>query len=62
MVLSVVALTAVETPALGEDDFPLVGTYTENQVCARQTVRTPGLRASRSPSRHQLGVRPLHDS
>ena len=33
MVLSVVALTGVETPALGDDDFPLVGTYTENQVC-----------------------------
>ena len=33
MVLSVVALTALETPARGDEDFPLVGTYTENQVC-----------------------------
>ena len=31
--LSIVALAMVATPVLGEDDFPLVGTYTENQVC-----------------------------
>jgi hypothetical protein len=32
-VLSLVALAALATPAHGEDDFPLVGTYTENQAC-----------------------------
>ncbi len=31
--LSIVALAMFATPTLGEDDFPLVGTYTENQVC-----------------------------
>src|SRR5262249_37492419 len=30
--LSLVAL-ALATPVHGEDDFPLVGTYTENQAC-----------------------------
>ena len=35
-ILSVVALVALATPVLGEDEFPLVGTYTENQAC------TPG--------------------
>ena len=34
-VLSLVALAALATPVHGEDDFPLVGTYTENQ--ARKT-------------------------
>ena len=32
-VLGVVALASLATPAVGEDDFPLVGTYTENQAC-----------------------------
>jgi hypothetical protein len=32
-VLGVVALAAVGTAAPGEEDFPLVGTYTENQIC-----------------------------
>ena len=31
--LSIVTLAMLATPVLGEDDFPLVGTYTENQVC-----------------------------
>jgi len=31
--LSLVALAALATPVRGEDDFPLVGTYTENQAC-----------------------------
>ena len=31
--LSMFALATLATPVLGEDDFPLVGTYTENQVC-----------------------------
>lgn len=31
--LSVAALAMLATPVVGEDDFPLVGTYTENQVC-----------------------------
>jgi len=31
--LSLVALAALATPVQGEDDFPLVGTYTENQAC-----------------------------
>ena len=31
--LSMVAFATLATPVLGEEDFPLVGTYTENQVC-----------------------------
>lgn len=31
--LSVVALATLVTPVRGEEDFPLVGTYMENQVC-----------------------------
>jgi hypothetical protein len=31
--LSIVTVAMLATPVLGEDDFPLVGTYTENQVC-----------------------------
>ena len=31
--LSLVALAALATSVHGEDDFPLVGTYTENQAC-----------------------------
>jgi hypothetical protein len=32
-VLSIVALAALATPVHSGDDFPLVGTYTENQAC-----------------------------
>ena len=32
-VLGIVALAALATPLHAADDFPLVGTYTENQVC-----------------------------
>ena len=32
-VLTIVALTALATPVRAEDDFPIVGTYTENQAC-----------------------------
>jgi hypothetical protein len=32
-VLGLVALAALATPAHGGDDFPLVGTYTENHAC-----------------------------
>jgi hypothetical protein len=31
--LSLVVLAVLATPVQGEDDFPLVGTYTENQAC-----------------------------
>ena len=31
--LSLVVLAALAAPVHGEDDFPLVGTYTENQAC-----------------------------
>src|SRR5262245_59558423 len=31
--LSLVSLAVLATPVQGEDDFPLVGTYTENQAC-----------------------------
>jgi hypothetical protein len=31
--LGIVALATFASPVLGADDFPLVGTYTENQVC-----------------------------
>jgi hypothetical protein len=31
--LSLVALAVPATPVHGDDDFPLVGTYTENQAC-----------------------------
>ena len=34
-VLSLVALAALATPVHGEDDFPLVGTYTENHASER---------------------------
>ena len=32
--LSVVACAALGVPVLGEDDFPITGTYTENRACA----------------------------
>jgi hypothetical protein len=32
-VLTIVALAALATPVRAEDDFPIVGTYTENQAC-----------------------------
>jgi hypothetical protein len=32
-VLTIAALATLATRLLGEDDFPLVGTYTENQAC-----------------------------
>jgi len=32
-VLTIVALLSLATPVHAEDDFPIVGTYTENQVC-----------------------------
>jgi hypothetical protein len=32
-VLIVVAIPPLATPVLGEDDFPIVGSYTENQPC-----------------------------
>ena len=31
--LSLIALAVLATPVHGEDDFPLIGTYTENQAC-----------------------------
>jgi hypothetical protein len=31
--LGIVALAAFASPVLGADDFPLVGTYMEDQVC-----------------------------
>jgi len=31
--LGIVALGTFASPVFGADDFPLVGTYTENQVC-----------------------------
>jgi hypothetical protein len=32
-VLSIVALAVLTSPVQAEDDFPIVGTYTENQAC-----------------------------
>ena len=32
-VLGIVALATLATRVLGEDDFPIVGTYTENTPC-----------------------------
>jgi hypothetical protein len=32
-VLTIVALLSLATPVHAEDDFPIVGTYTENQTC-----------------------------
>ena len=32
-VLGIVALATFATQVLGEDDFPIVGTYTENTPC-----------------------------
>ena len=37
-VLSLVALAALATPVHGEDDFPLVGIYTENQADRKSVV------------------------
>jgi hypothetical protein len=34
VVLGVIALALPGATALGEDDFPIVGTYTENRACA----------------------------
>jgi hypothetical protein len=31
--LTIVALLSLATPVHAEDDFPIVGTYTENQAC-----------------------------
>jgi hypothetical protein len=31
--LSIVAIASLAMPVLAEDDFPIVGTYTENQPC-----------------------------
>lgn len=31
--LGVVVIAPLATPVLGEDDFPIAGTYTENQPC-----------------------------
>jgi hypothetical protein len=31
--LSIVALAVLASPVQAEDDFPIVGTYTENQAC-----------------------------
>src|SRR5262249_38445233 len=41
-VLSILALAALATPVQGQDDFPLVGTYTENQAC-RTDGSDPGV-------------------
>jgi hypothetical protein len=32
--LSVIACATLAAPLLGEDDFPITGTYTENRACA----------------------------
>jgi hypothetical protein len=32
-VLTIITLAAVTVPVHAEDDFPIVGTYTENQAC-----------------------------
>ena len=32
-VLNIVAIASLAMPVLAEDDFPIVGTYTENQPC-----------------------------
>ena len=37
-----VALAALATPVAAEDDFPLIGTYTENQAC-RPNGSDPGV-------------------
>jgi hypothetical protein len=40
--LLLVALAA--TPVLGEDDFPIVGTYTKDAVCRGETAQREDLR------------------
>ena len=38
-VLTIAALATLATPLLAEEDFPLVGTYTENQACKGAKLR-----------------------
>jgi len=54
--LSLVVLAALAAPVHGEDDFPLVGTYTENQAC-KPNGSDPGVaRGSVPPRDHASGL------
>jgi hypothetical protein len=57
-VLGIVALATFAAQVLGEDDFPIVGTYTENTPCAGDGVRC--VTGDDNRSRHRLGVWSLH--
>ena len=59
-VLTIAALATLATSLLGEEDFPLVGTYTENQACKRDGSGLRGIAREDHGSRHRFGVRPLH--
>ena len=59
-VLTIAALATLATPLLGEDDFPLVGTYTENQACKGDGSDSGVSRVKITASRHRFGVRALH--
>jgi hypothetical protein len=43
----ILALVTVATSVLGEDDFPIVGTYTENQPCDRADAAVSRVKITR---------------
>src|SRR5262245_41124838 len=53
-VLSILALAALATPVQGQDDFPLVGTYTENQAC-KPNGSDPGVSRVTITPRDKIG-------
>ncbi len=48
-VLSIVAIASLAMPVLAEDDFPIVGTYTENQPCKGDASDANASRVKISP-------------
>lgn len=48
-VLSIVAIASFAMPVLAEDDFPIVGTYTENQPCRGDASDANASRVKISP-------------
>ena len=47
--LSIVAIASLAMPVLAEDDFPIVGTYTENQPCKGDASDANASRVKISP-------------
>jgi hypothetical protein len=48
-VLSIVAIASLAMPVLADDDFPIVGTYTENQPCKGDASDANASRVKISP-------------